>query len=130
MPLEWPGVLKIAGNLATNMKNSILQKTEIWIALLNMQPKMIVAWEMVSDGGQPKAPSRNELREERKKQLEAIGIQWESVLSRNWMQYYEAAKQYRRENGDLLVNVKYITQAGLNLGVWSSGQRYAWQKGK
>lgn len=73
---------------------------------------------------------RGELSLERQQQMETIGVQWESVLSRNWMQYYEAAKRYRSEHGDLAVHARYVTEQGMNLGSWISSQRYAYKRGK
>lgn len=70
------------------------------------------------------------MSEDRKKRLEAIGMQWLSVKIRTWMQYYELAKQYRDKNGDLIINADYVTEDGTNLGVWISSQRYAYGKGK
>ena len=63
------------------------------------------------------------LTTERKEKLESIGIQWDSVLVRNWMQYYEAAQSYFEEHGDLNVNMNYTTPDGVRLGRWIVGQR-------
>ncbi len=63
------------------------------------------------------------LTEERRQKLESIGMQWESVQARNWMQYYALAKKYYEEHGDLNVNANYTTPDGVKLGVWISGQR-------
>lgn len=66
----------------------------------------------------------NTLTEERRKKLETIGVRWESVLARNWAQYYELADNYYKEHGNLNVNVNYTSPDGVNLGVWIAGQRY------
>ena len=68
------------------------------------------------------------LGEDRKKRLEDIGIEWESILSRNRSRYYELAKKYYEENGDLNVNPNYVTEDGTRLGAWISAQRYAYKK--
>ena len=70
------------------------------------------------------------LKEERKRRLEEIGIQWESVLARNWQQYYELAKQYYRDHGNLNINAHYETEGGVRLGTWISQQRYNRKRGK
>ena len=65
----------------------------------------------------------NTLSAERRKKLESIGVQWESVLVRNWMQYYEIAKQYYMDHGNLNVNINYIDPEGVRLGIWIASQR-------
>lgn len=67
---------------------------------------------------------------ERQKMLESIGADWESVQQRNWMRYYDRAKRYYEEHGDLDLPVAYVTPDGVNLGSWLSGQRYRFQKGR
>lgn len=64
------------------------------------------------------------LSDERIKQLEQIGMNWNSVNQRTWLAYYDEAKRYYAENGDLNVNLHYRTVSGLNLGILISGQRY------
>lgn len=44
-------------------------------------------------------------------------------LVSNWEVYYEAAKAYREEHGNLLVPKRYKTEQGLSLGGWLSTQR-------
>ena len=63
------------------------------------------------------------LSAERREKLESIGAQWESYLVRNWMQYYEQAKRYYEEHGNLNVNMNYTTPDGVRLGSWIIGQR-------
>ena len=70
------------------------------------------------------------LSEERQKQLETIGMKWNSVKERIWNQYFEQAKEYYRKNGNLNVNIKYETESGLKLGVWISSQRCAYSNNK
>lgn len=70
------------------------------------------------------------LSEERKARLFAIGFNQEPVYARNWMRYYAEAEKYRNEHGDLHVNANYVTESGLNLGIWISGQRYSYGLGK
>lgn len=47
----------------------------------------------------------------------------DSVLDRQWMQYYAAAKTYFEQNGNLQVSKRYETDDGLKLGVWVVNQR-------
>lgn len=71
---------------------------------------------------------RNTLSEDRIRMLEAIGIQWESILVRKWNSYYELARQYYEEHGDLNVHLRYSTKDGTNLGIWVSSQRENYKK--
>ena len=68
--------------------------------------------------------------EERMRQLDAIGMQRESVIRRNWMQNYEAAKRFYEENGHLMVRAGYITEDGVKLGTWITGQRENYKAGR
>lgn len=70
------------------------------------------------------------LSEERIKLLEAIGMKWTSVKVRTWMRFFDLAKEYYLENGDLNVSVTYKTEDGIALGVWISTQRYSYSQGK
>ncbi|MCM1432020.1 MAG: Helicase associated domain protein [Muribaculaceae bacterium] len=76
------------------------------------------------------AKRRGTLSAERQRQLESIGIQWDSVKERNWLGYYRLAEDYYRENGNLEVHLKYQTASGVRLGVWISGQRDSYKKGR
>lgn len=78
---------------------------------------------------------RNRYREgklsaERAAKLEAIGIQWESVRDRGWIQYFRLAERYYEEYGDLNVPVIYETSEGVKLGRWIASQRYGLKKGR
>jgi len=54
--------------------------------------------------------------------LESIGMEWNAFDAR-WEKYYEAAKDYYAEHGDLLVPTGYVAQDGLKLGAWIANQR-------
>ena len=69
------------------------------------------------------------LSAERIKKLESIGVEWESVLARNWANYFELAKKYFDEHGDLNVNAHYEIN-GVKLGTWISSQRESFKKGR
>lgn len=69
------------------------------------------------------------LSEDRIKRLENIGIQWESVIIRKWLEKYEKAKQYYKEHGNLNVRNGYVTDDEVKLGVWISSQRENYNKG-
>ncbi len=73
--------------------------------------------------------AEGKLPEERKNQLEEIGMQWNSVLVRRWMKYYEQAKAYYEENGNLAVPYDYEAE-GLKVGVWISSQRESYGIGR
>lgn len=62
------------------------------------------------------------------RQLEAIGMVWDTVNAR-WEQGYAAAAVYYAEKGNLKVPAKYKTQSGIALGTWLASQRKAYQKG-
>lgn len=55
--------------------------------------------------------------------LDAIGMRWESVSDLSWERYYEAAKTYFADHGDLNVKVAYITKDGVRLGNWIANLR-------
>ena len=44
-------------------------------------------------------------------------------MNRNWNQYYELAKKYYLEHGNLLIKCNYVTEDGFELGKWISDQR-------
>ena len=58
------------------------------------------------------------LGEDRIKKLDAIGMIWESVRDLSWGRYYEAAKKYYAEHGDLLVRANDEDVYGVRLGRW------------
>lgn len=70
------------------------------------------------------------LAEERKRRLERIGFHVESVKVRTWMKYYAEAKKYAETHGNLNVHAEYVTDSGLKLGSWISGQRYNYRLGR
>lgn len=70
------------------------------------------------------------LTESQIKKLDSIGMVWENILERRFDTYFEAAKQYYSEHGDLLVPVKYTTEDGLNLGVWIANLRQQYANGE
>ncbi len=57
--------------------------------------------------------------------LECIGMIWD-VFTVQWMQMYEAAKQYYVEHGNLDVPSRYQTASGQNLGIWLTRCRREW----
>lgn len=74
----------------------------------------------VYSGKKSKAAS---LSEERKKKLEAIGMEWDTVYDRQWETRYQYAKMYYKTHGNLRVPVTYVTQDGVQLGRWINRQR-------
>ena len=65
------------------------------------------------------------------KKLESIGMVWDASINKeeNWNKWYELAKEYRDEYGDLLAPALYKTSSGKNLGQWISDTRKAYKKG-
>ena len=50
--------------------------------------------------------------------LNSISMRWESVTDIAWEKYYNAAKEYREEHGDLLPKANYVNNDGIDLGRW------------
>lgn len=57
--------------------------------------------------------------------LNAIGMRWQSIGELSWERYYEAAKKYYEENGNLLAPYSYVNENGINIGQWLVTQRMA-----
>lgn len=53
--------------------------------------------------------------------------EYERYSSKSWYAFYEAAKIYYHEEGDLLVPAKYTTESGMRLGSWIQNQRQAYK---
>lgn len=62
------------------------------------------------------------LGEDRIKKLDSIGMIWESFRDLSWNKYFEAAKAYYAEHGDLKVPAQYVKD-GIKLGSWLSNLR-------
>ena len=60
--------------------------------------------------------------------LEAIGIVWTNHLDYIWETYFDAAKDYFKEHGDLKVPNDYVTDSGIKLGIWIQRMRSAKSK--
>lgn len=56
--------------------------------------------------------------------LEKIGVVWGSHLDHKWNTFFEAAKNYYEQNGDLDVPKDYVVD-GLKLGIWILRMRMA-----
>lgn len=63
-----------------------------------------------------------ELTEEQINKLNEICIVWDPTELK-WNEYYIAASQYYKENGNLMIPAKYVCKNGLKLGQWISKQR-------
>lgn len=70
------------------------------------------------------------LTQERIRQLDAIGMQWESVTEKSWTKGYEAANSYYEKNGNLNVAADYVTPDGVALGRWVRNQKAAYRYGQ
>jgi len=55
------------------------------------------------------------LTEQKKSRLDAIGMRWDSYYP-DWYHYFDIAKQYYVEHGNLDVPARYITENGIRLG--------------
>ncbi|MCD8074956.1 MAG: Helicase associated domain protein [Lachnospiraceae bacterium] len=68
--------------------------------------------------------------EDQVKRLDAIGMNWENQFENKWEKGFQAASDYVKEYGNLLVPTKYVTENGQQLGVWMHRQRYLYKKGR
>lgn len=66
---------------------------------------------------------------EKQRQLEEIGMKWDSVNDRTWSLFFGLAKEYYQKHGNLNINAKYETEDGVKLGSWISSQRYSYNNG-
>lgn len=58
------------------------------------------------------------LGKDRIKKLEAIGMVWDSIRDISWQRYYDLAKVYYDEHGDLNVPCDYKKANGIDLAAW------------
>lgn len=65
--------------------------------------------------------------QEQIERLDKIGMYWGNCNENQWMQGYEAAKQYFQAHGNLDVPTMYKTNDGVSLGKWVARQRYVYQ---
>lgn len=65
--------------------------------------------------------------QEQIERLDKIGMYWGNCNENQWMQGYEAAKQYFKAHGNLDVPTMYKTNDGVLLGKWIARQRYVYQ---
>ena len=63
------------------------------------------------------------LDEDRIEKLNSIGMVWDGVKDLSWQRFYDCAKAYYDENGNLAVPVSYIDKNGVKLGAWISNLR-------
>ena len=63
------------------------------------------------------------------KKLDKIGMRWENVRDTAWQKYFDAAKAYREENGDLNIPASYVTKDKIKLGMWIMNLRTAKKNG-
>lgn len=69
------------------------------------------------------------LSKEQIQKLEAIGMQWENRNDRKFYQGCTALKEYREQNGNTDVNIRFVTEDGFALGRWVSNLRMAYKEG-
>lgn len=65
---------------------------------------------------------RDVLTKERRSLLEEIGMVW-NVPDQQWNEIYELAKEYYEKHGHLKVPRSYVTESGIQLGMWVSDRR-------
>lgn len=59
-----------------------------------------------------------ELTEEQIKRLDELGFCWKGRQENAWEKAYAAVCEYKAKHKDLKIPVAYVTEDGLNLGVW------------
>ena len=83
---------------------------------------------------QRQAYKKSNLAQEQIELLESIGMKWKVGKTKeeqlSWNDWYELAKVYYDEKGDLLVPRGYISEDGYNLGIWINTQRNYYKKEK
>ena len=52
------------------------------------------------------------------------------MVNKKWHEMYSLSKQYRYDNGNLLIPSNYITEDNIQLGSWISKQRALYKQGK
>lgn len=57
------------------------------------------------------------LTKEKERRLDALGFIWDKT-EQNWDRYYAAASAFYAREGNLDIPVKFVTEDGLQLGVW------------
>lgn len=70
-----------------------------------------------------KNSKRAELTDSQIAKLDGLGMIWKSKNEAAWEQFYQEARRYYKENGNLNVPASYITDTGCRLGRWVRGQR-------
>lgn len=73
--------------------------------------------------------AKGQLRPDRIKRLERLGMVWDSYAER-WQQMYRSALLFYRQNGSLCIPPKYRTDNGKDLYDWLLRQRKQYQSGK
>ncbi len=63
------------------------------------------------------------LTRERIDKLDEIGMVWESRRDISWQKYFEAAKEYYENHGDLNVKALYVNDDDIKLGSWIQNLR-------
>ncbi|MCC8101386.1 MAG: Helicase associated domain protein, partial [Clostridiales bacterium] len=107
-----------------------------WIYLMRKYRASSTGDENIDGNRQEKGNQRKRqmpgvlLTEEQVQKLDEIGMSWSKTPDTRWEKGYQAAEAYRKENGDLLVPARYVTEDGFRLGHWIHTQRYAQSKGK
>lgn len=72
-----------------------------------------VATQRIFDGNYPR---------EKYQRLKNLGFVW-SLREYNWARAYEALKEYKAVNGDCCVPKEFMTEDGMELGLWVQEQR-------
>ncbi|MCD8119144.1 MAG: helicase associated domain-containing protein, partial [Lachnospiraceae bacterium] len=73
--------------------------------------------------------ARTQLTEDQIRRLDAIGMIWEDRNEVLWDKYFDAARSYYQEHGNIDVPQKYETN-GMKLGSWVNRQKVVYRAGK
>jgi len=78
---------------------------------------------------------KRRLSAEKIRMLESIGMKWSDKVSLNWESYFELARNYYNQKGNLKIPSKFTIKLGnsenvINLGMWIHNQRQFYKNGK
>lgn len=76
---------------------------------------------------QRKRYKQNKMSMEQIGKLELLNMKWKVRIRREWEEWFQEAKCYYDENGNLEVPFRYISESGCKLGDWIHRQREAYR---
>ena len=121
--------------LRTLVVEQSTESWEFWFGLLEAYKESeghcLVAQQFVTESGhklglwigtQRKFFGKNQLSDEKKQRLDALGFVWD-VKEQQWEEGFQELSSYHKEHGNCLVLRPFVTESGYRLGVWVKSQR-------